>query len=314
MARYRSSLPQLGGTLYLTDGGLETTMIFHRGLDLPFFCAIDLMRSERGVKELQHYYRAYAEAAREAGAGFIFESPTWRSSRDWASKLGCSEAEFAELNGLAVGLMVGLRDELESASQPMVISGCIGPRGDGYSPGDMMTVEEAADYHQWQTDIFAETEADMITAITMNYVNEAAGVALAAKASGMPCAISFTVETDGRLVTGESLSDAINTVDEITGRSPAYYMVNCAHPTHFGQSLADGMAGTERIRGLRANASAKSHAELDESTELDEGNPPEFGREHAQLVRRFPHINVLGGCCGTDIRHVRELGVRAADR
>lgn len=306
MSKYRNSLPQRSGDFFLTDGGLETTLVFLQGIDLPHFSAIDMMRTPEGIETLREYYRQYAEIARDAGAGFIFESPTWRSSPDWAVKLGLSDAEMVELNRRSIEIGEDMRGEFETAAMPLVLSGCIGPRGDGYSPDNMMSADEAAEYHSTQVGTFASTAADMISAVTFNYLNEAVGVANAARASGMPCAISFTVETDGRLPTGESLKEAIEATDEITGRYPAYYMVNCAHTTHFAGPLNDE-PWTGRIGGIRANASKKSHAELDESIELDIGDPAAFGREHRELTKSFPHINVLGGCCGTDTRHVKAI-------
>jgi S-methylmethionine-dependent homocysteine/selenocysteine methylase len=307
MAKYRDALPQLSGRLFLTDGGLETTLVFLDGIDLPHFASIALMRSADGIDSLRRYYRAYAKLAIDQGAGFVLESPCWRANRDWAAKLGYTEAELLDLNRKSIELMSEVRDEFETAQCPFVISGNIGPRGDGYSPGAMMSADEAAGYHSWQIGAYAETNADLVTALTMNYPNEAVGVALAAKSRGIPSVISFTVETDGRLPSGESLGEAIDIVDAATDSEPAYYMVNCAHTTHFGGVLDETQGWMKRIRGLRANSSMKSHAELDESTELDEGNPVEFGREHRELTDRFPHINVLGGCCGTDIRHIEAI-------
>jgi S-methylmethionine-dependent homocysteine/selenocysteine methylase len=205
--------------------------------------------------------------------------------------------------------MVEIRDKNETPRSPMVISGNIGPRGDGYDPGRMMSAKEAQDYHAEQVEVFRSTQADMVSAFTMNYVNEALGVAQAAKAAGMPAVISFTVETDGRLPTGQTLKDAIEEVDARTGAAPAYYMLNCAHPTHFADVLEAGEPWVKRLRGLRANASRRSHAELDTATDLDDGNPEEFGRQHAELRRRHRHLTVLGGCCGTDHRHVEQIAL-----
>lgn len=306
MTKYRNSLPQLSGAFFLTDGGLETTLVFLDGVDLPHFAAINVMRTADGVTKLREYYRPYATIARDAGAGFIFESPTWRSSADWGRKLGLANDELIDLNRKSIEIGEEIRNEFETSKMPVVISGCLGPRGDGYSPDNLMSVEEATDYHSAQAEIFASTAADMIAAITMNYVNEALGISNAAKSAGVPCAISFTVETDGRLPTGESLREAIERTDELTGGYPDYYMVNCAHPTHFADVL-DDESWTKRIRGLRANASKKSHAELDESTELDIGDLDAFGREHRQLTDRLPQINILGGCCGTDTRHLKAI-------
>ena len=307
MARYRRSLPQLGGDFFLTDGGIETTLVFHEGIELPYFAAFDLLKHEAGREALRKYFRPYVEIAKTHGVGFILESATWRASADWGAKLGHSSAALADLNRQAIALLRDLRDAHADEGTPMVISGCIGPRGDGYNPATLMSADEAERYHAAQADTFRDTDADMITAITMTYPAEAVGLTRAARAAGMPVVISFTVETDGRLPTGETLREAIEQVDQATGRAPAYYMINCAHPTHFDAALAAGEPWVARIRGLRANASTKSHAELDQATELDAGNPAEFGRQHRALRDRLQTLNVFGGCCGTDHRHVEAI-------
>jgi S-methylmethionine-dependent homocysteine/selenocysteine methylase len=300
---YRERLPQLDGGLFVTDGGIETTLIFHRGLELPEFAAFDLLKNDDGTEQLRRYYEPYARLARERGLGLVLESPTWRANPGWAKKIGYSAAELDAVNRKAIALMEELRTEYEG-SAPIVISGCIGPEGDGYAPDTMLTAEEAERYHATQIATFADTAADMVTAITMTYAEEATGVARAAARAGLPAAISFTVETDGRLPSGQALSGAIQQVDNATEGAPAYYMINCAHPTHFEDVLADGGSWVSRIGGLRTNASMKSHAELDEAEELDEGDPADLGARHAALKERLPAVNVLGGCCGTDHRHV----------
>jgi S-methylmethionine-dependent homocysteine/selenocysteine methylase len=303
-AKYRDRLPQLDGGLFLTDGGLETTLIFHEGFDLPCFAAFVLLDSERGEKALRDYFDRYVPMAIAAGAGFILEAPTWRANPDWAAKVGYGREALARNNRAAIALLLELRDRYETAASPMVVSGAIGPRGDGYDPGTLMSPEEAADYHGFQIGLFRDAGADLVSAFTMTNVGEAQGIALAAKAAEMPCVISFTVETDGRLPTGDSLAEAIKSVDEATGNGPAYYIINCAHPTHFDHVLDTGETWIKRLRGLRANSSRMSHADLDNAPELDIGDPLELGGQYAELRRRFPHINVLGGCCGTDHRHV----------
>jgi S-methylmethionine-dependent homocysteine/selenocysteine methylase len=307
MAKYRHSLPQLKGGLFLTDGGIETTLIFHEGLDLPYFAAFDLLKDQSGQAALRRYYSSHASIARNRDCGFILESATWRASIDWGAKLGYREADMAEVNRQAVALLDDLRRLFESERSPMVISGCVGPRGDGYRVENAMTAEAAQAYHAKQVDVFALTSADMVTAITMTYAEEAIGVTKAAQAVGMPVAISFTVETDGRLPSGQSLKDAIQAVDAATGKGPAYYMINCAHPDHFEDALKAGEGWVKRIRGLRANASRMSHAELDEATVLDDGNPTELGRQYRDLRTRLPQITVMGGCCGTDHRHIEAI-------
>jgi S-methylmethionine-dependent homocysteine/selenocysteine methylase len=307
MAKYRKNLPQLSGALFLTDGGIETTLIYQDGFELRYFAAFELMKNEAGRQALQAYYRRFAWIAAENRLGFVLESPTWRANRDWAAKLGYSLEALAEVNRQAIAMMQDLRAEFETSASPMVISGCIGPRGDGYRPDQMMTADEAESYHAEQIGTFRQTGADMVSAITMNYVEEAIGIARAADRAGMPSAIAFTVETDGKLATGQPLKEAIIAVDRATGCAPAYYMVNCAHPTHFEGALASDGSWASRIRGIRANASAKSHAELDAATELDAGDPADLGARYAKLRGTMKNLNVLGGCCGTDHRHVKEI-------
>ena len=304
---YRDRLPQMDGGLFLTDGGIETVLIFHEGLDLPSFAAFDLLKDDAGTQALRHYYEPYAALARDGKVGFVLESPTWRASPDWAAALGYAEGELDQLNRKAIALLEGIREEYESDDVPVVISGCVGPQSDGYRPTESLSAEAAQDYHATQIQTFADTAADMVTAITMTYVEEALGVARAAQAADMPAAISFTVETDGRLPSGQALGEAIRQVDDETGSAPAYYMINCAHPTHFEDALPEGEPWTERVRGLRANASTKSHAELDEAEELDIGDPADLGERYAALRARLPRLNVLGGCCGTDHRHVAAI-------
>lgn len=307
MTKYRNNLPQLDGRVFLTDGGIETTLIFHEGLDLPYFAAFHLLRDESGTEALRRYFRRHAAIARDNGTGFILESATWRASADWGDKLGYSRQALDNANRKAIDMLRDLRGELETASSPMVVSGCVGPRGDGYDPGKVMTAAEAEVYHSRQIGVFADSGADMTTAITMTNVPEAIGVTRAAQTVGLPVVIAFTVETDGRLPTGEPLWEAIAAVDAATGGGPAYFMINCAHPTHFAGQLAAGESWVQRIRGIRANASRCSHAELDEATELDAGDPVELGRLYRELRGRFGHINVLGGCCGTDHRHIEQI-------
>ena len=307
--KYRDCLPQCLGGMFLTDGGMETSLIYHEGVDLPCFAAFTLLKTVEGTERLRTYYERYLTMARRADLGFVLESPTWRANTDWGAKLGYSRAELAKANRQAVELMLEIREKFEAPRTPIVISGNIGPRGDGYDPSRIMTISEAQAYHAEQIAVLRKTPVDLVSAFTLNYVNEAIGIALAARAATMPVVLSFTLETDGRLPTGETLKQAIISVDEATGRAPAYYMINCAHPTHFSGVIASGESWTNRISGLRANASRRSHAELDRANDLDDGDPTEFGREHAELRRILPHATVLGGCCGTDHRHVEQIAL-----
>jgi len=264
-------------------------------------------KNSAGNATLRRYFERYVEIARDRGVGIVLETPTWRASADWGERLGHSPERLAELNRRAVGLLEEVRDELETDTTPIVLSGNVGPRGDGYLVGEAMTVDEATAYHAAQISTFADTSVDLVTALTMNYVEEAIGIVRAARDAGLPVVIGFTVETDGRLPSGQPLREAIEQVDAQTNGATAYFMINCAHPTHFAGVLQSGAAWTGRIRGLRANASRMSHAELDEAEELDDGNPKELADEYVALRAALPQLNVLGGCCGTDHRHVEAM-------
>ena len=307
MFKKRNGLPQLAGNLFLTDGGLETTLIFRNGFDLPEFGAFTLLKHESGREAMRKYYRKYASIARDHGVGFILESATWRASTAWGNKLGYSAEDLADTNHKAIDLMREIKNEFETEQTPMVLSGCMGSRDDGYTPSAKMSEREAERYHAPQVVTLSNAGVDMISALTMTNSEEAIGLTRAARFAGIPVSISFTVETDGRLPSGQALGEAIEQVDSSTGEAPAYYMINCAHPTHFRDTLAAGDEWRSRLRGVRANASSMSHAELDEAEELDDGNPVELGLQYHDLSGVLQNLNVLGGCCGTDHRHVEEI-------
>lgn len=306
MPRYRHALPQNTGEYFLSDGGMETSLIFLQGQELPEFASFVLMESASGREELTRYYEHFLPIAEAHGLGFILDTPTWRANPDWGSKLGYDLDRLARLNREAVEFVAALRDRWETRTKPIVLNGVIGPRGDGYKAG-RMDASEAEAYHLFQAELFRATEVDMISAITMNNVPEAIGIARAAKTAGMPCVISFTVETDGKLADGTTLHAAIETTDMATDASPTYYMVNCAHPAHFEQALARDETWVQRIHGVRANASVKSHAELDESDTLDAGDMADLSRRYQALTTAFPSMRILGGCCGTDHRHLAAI-------
>jgi S-methylmethionine-dependent homocysteine/selenocysteine methylase len=304
MSSYRNQLPQLSADLVLTDGGLETTLVFDDGIDLPDFAAFPLLETPEGRAALVRYYEAYLEVADRHGVGIALDTPTWRASTDWATKLGYPVERMVQLHQVAVDMLLELRGRWERPGVPVVLTGVIGPRGDGYRPGELMSPDEAEAYHRFQAETFAGSAVDLVAAVTMNYEAEAVGIARAAEAAGVPVAISFTVETDGALPTGQSLGEAIQAVDEATGGYPAYYMVNCAHPTHFAHVLDPEAPWSTRIAGIRANSSRMSHAELDEAEELDAGDPAELGQLYRELRAAHPSIRLVGGCCGTTHVHV----------
>ena len=309
MPKYRHALPLLSDDIFIMDAGMETTFIFHEGIDLPCFASFDLMKDENGRDRLRAYYTRFAELARTRGVGFVLDAPTWRANADWGARLGFDAAALADVNRRAIDLLVELRQRYETPASRMVVSGVVGPRGDGYQTGTIMTAEQAAHYHAAQIETFADSEADMVGAYTLNYVEEAVGIALAAKAANLPSVISFTLETDGRLPSGQNLREAVEQVDAESGAAPAYFMINCAHPTHFENLIATGGDWLDRVRGVRANASSRSHAELDAAPDLDAGDPVQLGHQYRSLRDRMRHLTVLGGCCGTDYRHIEQICV-----
>lgn len=301
------ALPQLTGGIFLSDGGLETSLVFLDNIALPHFAAFTLLEDELGQERLKSYYVPYLELCGEMpGAGFILETPTWRASSDWAALMGINATHLKALNTQAAQMMCAMRSRwAPRLSGPIVVSGVIGPRGDGYVADAPNSVDEAADYHLLQAQALAAGGVDMLAGVTMTTAAEALGISIAAQRVGLPVAISFTVETDGRLPSGESLGDAIGKVDAYA--PPAYFAINCAHPRHFENALPVGEPWIARIQGVRANASTKSHAELDDSTELDIGDPKDLAQRYRGLKGALPRLNVLGGCCGTDWRHLRAI-------
>jgi S-methylmethionine-dependent homocysteine/selenocysteine methylase len=292
----------------LTDGGIETFLLFHEGFDLPCFASFPLLRDERGRAAMRRYFEPFLDMAEERGLPFVLDAPTWRANPDWGAQLGFDTDDLAAVNSEAVEFARSLAE----GRPDVTIDGVLGPRGDGYVVGERMTGEQAAEYHAWQVGVLREAGAERITALTLSYPEEAIGVVEAAAAAGVPVVPSFTLETDGRLPDGTPVADAVEQVDAATGGAAEFLMINCAHPTHVSAGLGDSPA-LERIGGLRVNASALSHAELDAAEELDEGDPIVLGRDNAALRHKLPSIRLLGGCCGTDHRHVEEI-IAAWDR
>jgi S-methylmethionine-dependent homocysteine/selenocysteine methylase len=332
MTRYRNSLPQLEGNLFLTDGGLETTLLYRDRLDLPAYAAFDHFRSVQGREALRRYYRSYAEVARRHGAGLVLESATWRANPDWGAELGYGWGELERVNREAIRMLEEIRGEFEGGADDgngngnargnggasrnragkIAISGCIGPRRDGYDPEFRMTPFEAEAYHGEQVVTFADSAADLVTAHTLSYAEEGIGIARAARKTGIPAVISFTVRCDGALPNGQFLGDAIRQTDGATGGFVSYYVVDCAHPSRFDVAV-NGDPWVERVRGFRASAAANCHAGRCEASDLDRGDPEKLGAHYARLVERFPRLNVLGGCCGTDREHIEKIAEACAE-
>ncbi|HYN66677.1 MAG TPA: homocysteine S-methyltransferase family protein [Ornithinibacter sp.] len=300
--------PALPG--YVTDGGLETDLVFHHGVELRDFAAFPLLVDPKGRDLLTAYYAAYAEIASAAGAGLVLETPTWRANRDWGARLGVGADGLAGANAAAVHLLAELAQQYAASVPEVVVAGLVGPRGDGYVAGEAMDPWQARDYHLPQAQVLAEEGVDLLTALTLTTAGEAIGIVLAAREAGVPVSVGFTVETDGRLPDGTTLRAAVEGVDDVS--PPDWFVVNCAHPSHVAAALTDAGPWRERIGGTRVNASELSHAELDSAAELDEGDPVALGRDQADLAAMLPGLRVVGGCCGTDARHVAAMwGVTA---
>ncbi len=284
------------------DAGLETVMIFAEGIDLPHFASFRLLETEAGRNALTRYFDRFLALARKGGTGFVLDTATWRANTGWAAAMGMDAAAIREANLRAVGFARDYRERQERAPLPILINGVVGPAGDGYRIDSALSARAAETVHEVQIAALAEAGADMVSAVTMTHADEAIGIARAAARHGLPQVISFTLETDGRLPDGGTLEGAITRVDAETSGSPLFYMVNCAHPTHFSGVLHGPWV--KRIGGVRANASRSSHAELDAMTELDDGDPDEFGTLYRDLGRLLPNLRLIGGCCGSDHRHV----------
>eukprot|EP00756_Hemistasia_phaeocysticola_P020601 Hpha_TRINITY_DN15726_c2_g3::TRINITY_DN15726_c2_g3_i1::g.40246::m.40246 len=310
------SLPQVTetGEVFLTDSGIETVLLFERGIDLPEFAAFITLESEEHTKALKEYYQAHIDLCKRHGhKNLVLDSCTWRASQRWADKISKEKyppQRMAELNKQAVQVLHDLRTA--TSDLRILISGNVGPRDDAYAPATQMNPEEAEAYHTPQLQAFKDSAGvDQVSFITCTYPAEGVGVARAAEKLGLPVVISFTTETDGKLPNGDTLQKAVEEVDKATGGYPTYFMINCSYPTHFRSALDDAQKGEKpvwlgRVRGVKANASAKSHAELDEATELDAGDKKELGSLMGQLRKTFG-FNVLGGCCGTNHGHIEEM-------
>ncbi|MXU66009.1 homocysteine S-methyltransferase family protein [Oceanomicrobium pacificus] len=292
--------------IYLTYTGLETDLIFNRGIDLPEFASFPLLEHADGRALLAAAFQDQIAVARAGGCGCILESTTWVANRDRAAPLGYGADQLAEVNRRSMAFLAEQRDA--AGYDPILLSANVGPRADAFSPEVTMTADEARAYHAEQIGWLAETEVDFIAGYTLANVPEAIGLAQAATDHHLSVAISFTVEVDGRLPSGTPFPEALAETDATTGGAVAYYMINCAHPDHIARAFGDADAHwSPRLQGLVVNASRCSHAELDEATELDAGDPPELGRAVAALTRAHTQLKVIGGCCGTDMRHLREI-------
>lgn len=311
MAKYRTALPQLSDGIFLSYVGMETDLIFNHGIDLPNFASFPLLESDDGREILRRYLADQINLAKQTGIGVLLESATWMANRDRGAAVGYTPKRISMLNDEAIKLMAEVRDQ--HGDLPTILSAQVGPRGDSYAPANQMNATEAENYHAEQIEVFSGTDADLISAFTLCYAEEAVGIVRASQRYDMPVAVSFTVETNGCLPTGMTLRDAVETVDEATSEGASYFLINCAHPDHFKHILSNE-PWMNRLKGVIVNASRCSHAELDEAEHIDDGNPKELGEQLGSLRKDFPHFSIFGGCCGTDMRHMEHIASTVARR
>jgi homocysteine S-methyltransferase len=311
MAGFPAQRPDL---LYLTEGGQETEIMYKFGHELPEFAMYPLLDSPKAMADLEGMYERVLDTAAEHGFAALLTGLDYRASPDWGAKLGYSRQGLAEALAQSIGF---LRDVAQPYAGQVVQIACgsmVGPRGDAYSLNRTITAEEAEEYHSFQIDAVKRAGAEFISAVTFNNVPEAVGVARAAARLGMPLSLSFMLDGNHRLKSGPTLRQAIEAVDAEAGEArPDFYGVNCSHPLEFEPAL-ETAAWIERLRCLRPNASPKDKGELCSIGHLDDGDPPDLGRRMGDISRRFPHIDIWGGCCGTWERHLHEIArnVRAA--
>jgi homocysteine S-methyltransferase len=300
-------MPTVEDPLFLTEAGIETTLMYKNGWELQHFCLFERMREDRFMADLEAYHRRLIEVALERGVGHLLDGVHYRASPDWSAKLNMSDSELKQLTEKGLALYQELSEEYATEATPIPVGCCIGPRGDAYGTGHEMSPEEAQDYHTIQIETAKQAGADFVSALTFNRIDEAIGLARAAEAAGLPVIVSFSLTKDARLNSGPSLDEAVTAVDAATDEAPLFYMINCNHPVDFSPALDAPGDWINRLQGIRANASSLDHGMLCKLGHLEEGDPEELGGQFADIARRFPHMNVFGGCCGTDREHLDQI-------
>lgn len=293
--------------IIITDGGLETTLIYKYNIELPYFSCINLLKTDSGRNIIYNCLLNYVNISEKYNVNIIIETPTWRCSKKWSKLLNCENSDIEKINREAVNIVKSIKKN----NKKIIISGNIGPIDDGYVISNKLTIEELKEYHSEQIYILANENVDIISAFTINYVEEAIGITLVCKDINIPLVISFTLNIDGKLPSGMTLEDSIKYIDKYTNYYPMYYMINCAHPKHFISLFKDNNSDwIKRIKGIRSNASDKSHEELNNSKKLDIGNIVELSNYCKNIRKENKHINIFGGCCGTDENHVEEILIK----
>ncbi len=297
---------QREGVFYLTEGGQETEIMYKHGHDLPEFAMFPLLDNEQATADLRAMYERYLETAARHGFVALMGGLDYRASADWGAKLGYSAQALAEIELRAIEFLRDVAKPFAGQAE-ILISGVIGPRGDAYALNRTITADEAEDYHSAQLETLKRANVDLACAMTFNNTEEAIGVSRAAARIGLPLSIYFTLTSASRLRSGPSVHEAIKTVDAATGDArPDFYGINCSHPLEFEPALEPG-DWIERVRSLRPNAALMEKQQLCQIGHLVDGDPPELGQQMGALARRYPHIDVWGGCCGTWDTHLDEI-------
>jgi homocysteine S-methyltransferase len=299
---------QQPGVNYLTEGGQETEILYKYGYELPHFAMYPLLDNPRAMTELRGMYGRYLDTAARHGFGVIIGGLDYRASPDWASLLGYSGEALAEMQMRAIDFLREVATPYQAQVPALVYAGILGPRGDAYELNKTITAVEAEDYHSEQLATLARARVDLVEAMTFNSVEEVIGLSRAASRAGLPLAVSFTLDNStSRLVSGPSLKEAIETVDAQTGDDrPAFYGINCSHPLEFMPAIEPG-DWFERVRCLRPNAAMMDKISLCTLGHLESGDPVQLGELMGGLARRYPHLDIWGGCCGTWDTHLDEI-------
>jgi len=300
--------PRHEGQLFLTDDGIETEIMYKWGFELPHFAMYPLLDNPDAMAAMRGMYRRYLDVVARHRLSALMGGLDYRASPDWGALLGYSREGLAEANLRSIAFLRELAAEYADDIAQILIAGYVGPRGDAYKVNRTITAPEAEDYHAAQLATLREADVDLAWALTFNNIPEAIGVARAAAGIGVPLAISFTLDGASRLSSGPSLAEAIETVEAATGAAaPAFYTLNCSHPLEFEPALSTQGDWIERVRGFRPNASKMDKIALCKLGHLEEGDPVELGRLMGALARRYPHMDVWGGCCGTGDVHLDEI-------
>jgi homocysteine S-methyltransferase len=306
MTDQRPFPPQKAGRLYLTEGGTETELLYKYGFALPQFALFPLLDNPQAVSKMREMFQSYLDVAVRHKMCALMGGLDYRASPDWGALLGYSPQSLADANLRSIEFLRDIAREYASDIPDIVIEGLIGPRGDAYERNASITVDEAEDYHSVQLETLKRANVDLALAITFNNVPESIGVARAAVKIGVPLAISLTLDGTSKLSSGPRLGEAITTIDRETDHAPEFYLVNCSHPVEY-ESAIEPDGWIDRVRGVRPNASRMEKMALCQIGHLEDGDPVELGKLCGDLARRYPHMDIWGGCCGTWDRHLDEI-------